>query len=213
MSVSTIKKHRGGSDPKGFDTIVREVFAPIYPVIAEQIVARTGVTAGRCLDAGCGTGALGRALALIGAYEVTFFDQSDAMLDYAKVYARKDGILKRSDFLQGDIHDIPLESGCMDLVISRGSSPFWEDWGRAYAEILRVLRRGGMAYIGGGFGNAQLRESIVSVMRERNPDWDRRFKNRFKGERESLPGLLNDLAPAAFEIIDDERGHWAVITK
>ncbi len=47
-----------------FDQIAREIFAPIYPVIAEQIVRKTGITAGQCLDVGCG-GYLGMALAKI----------------------------------------------------------------------------------------------------------------------------------------------------
>ncbi|WP_198003839.1 hypothetical protein [Methanocaldococcus sp. FS406-22] len=50
---------------KDFDEIVRNVFAPVYPVIAKQIVDRTGIKEGICIDLGTGTGALARAIAKI----------------------------------------------------------------------------------------------------------------------------------------------------
>jgi ubiquinone/menaquinone biosynthesis C-methylase UbiE len=210
----TVKKHyKGGSNPQGFDKIVREVFAPIYPVIAEQIIEKTKITNGKCLDAGCGTGALGRSLARLTNMHITFFDQSDEMLEFAREYAKDEHIYNRSSFWQGDIHNIQIESNSIDLIISRGSSPFWDDWHQAYREILRVLKVGGKAYIGGGFGNAELREKIVQTMRENDPNWRKSFKDRLKPEREVLPMIFNSLRPSEFTIIDDESGFWVYITK
>ncbi len=204
---------KGATNPQGFDRIVREVFAPIYPVIAEQIVTKTAIKSGKCLDAGCGTGALGRAIARITNLDITFFDQSDEMLELAKGYANDENISNRSTFLQGDIHAIPLEDESVDIVISRGSSPFWEDWYRAYSEIIRVLKPGGMTYIGGGFGNAQLREDIVKTMSENNPDWRNSFKDRLKPERDALPSILASLNPIGYELVNDDSGFWTIITK
>ncbi len=47
-----------------FDQIARTVFSPVYPVIADLIRKKTGITSGKCLDAGCGGGYLGIALAM-----------------------------------------------------------------------------------------------------------------------------------------------------
>jgi ubiquinone/menaquinone biosynthesis C-methylase UbiE len=204
---------KGATNPQSFDRIVREVFAPIYPVIAEQIKAVTSIKEGRCLDAGCGTGALGIALAKITNFHITFFDQSEDMLDLAFGYAFSNGLVDRNTLVCGDIHAIPLPDEDVHLVISRGSSPFWDDWHKAYSEILRVLKPGGIAYIGGGFGNAELRESIIKTMSENNPDWRNSFKDRIGPEREALPGILASLKPTHYQIIDDESGFWAVITK
>jgi len=205
--------HKGARDPMGFDAIVREVFAPIYPVIASQIVRQTQITDGVCLDAGCGTGALGRAIAQLGEFHVTFFDQSEPMLSLAQQYAETEKIAARSSFVLGDVHAIPLPSESVDLVISRGSTFFWDDWEQAYGEILRVLRRGGQAYIGGGFGNAALREQIIVTMRERTPEWEKRSKERSRQIRAELPDILEKLRPASFEIINDDSGYWAHICK
>ncbi|MDD2449359.1 MAG: class I SAM-dependent methyltransferase [Sulfurimonas sp.] len=207
------KEHKGGSNPQSFDRIVREVFAPIYPVIAQQIKEKTGVASGRCLDAGCGTGALGRAMASITDLHITFFDQSPEMLLLTRDYAKSENILDKSDFLNGDIHNIDIKDEIMDIVISRGSSPFWDDWQKAYSEILRILKVGGHAYIGGGFGTKELRDQITAHMSKEKPDWKDSFKERVKTEREALPQILNSLNPAQHTIIDDESGWWVFITK
>lgn len=39
---------------KEFDKLARTFFAPIYPVIARQIVDHNSSTRGHCLDVGCG---------------------------------------------------------------------------------------------------------------------------------------------------------------
>jgi len=207
------KEHKGGANPQSFDKIVREVFAPIYPVIAGQIVQKTGIVSGRCFDAGCGTGALGRAMANITDLHITFFDQSHEMLLLAKDYAKSESILDKSDFLNGDIHNIDIKDESMDIVISRGSSPFWDDWYRAYSEIIRILKVGGHAYIGGGFGTKELKEQITAHMSKEKPEWRDSFKERIKTEREVLPQILNSLNPALHCIMDDESGYWVFITK
>lgn len=204
---------KGATNPQSFDQIVREVFAPIYPIIAEQIVTKTAIKSGKCLDAGCGTGALGRSIAKITNLDITFFDQSDEMLELAKGYANDENIGNRSTFLQGDIHSIPLKDESVDIVISRGSSPFWDDWHKAYSEIIRILKPGGMTYIGGGFGNAELREDIVKTMSQRNPNWRNSFKDRLEPERDALPSILASLNPMGYELVNDESGFWTIITK
>ena len=72
-----------------FDRIAREVFAPVYPVLAEQIVNRIGITRGRGLDIGCGGGYLGLALTRITELEMILFDESQDMLNLAQGYIRR----------------------------------------------------------------------------------------------------------------------------
>ena len=60
----------------------------------------------------------------------------------------------------GSVQDIPLEQDTIDLAISRGSVPFWEDLPTAFAEIHRVLAPGGQAYIGGGLGDPKTRALV-----------------------------------------------------
>jgi ubiquinone/menaquinone biosynthesis C-methylase UbiE len=74
-------------------------------------------------------------------------------------------------FISGDVAALPVEDASQDLVISRDSVFFWEDLPLAFTEILRVLRPGGHAYVGGGFGSAELAERIVAEMHRHIPGW------------------------------------------
>ncbi|MDD4753961.1 MAG: class I SAM-dependent methyltransferase, partial [Desulfitobacteriaceae bacterium] len=136
-----------------FDKIAREVFAPVYPVLAGQIISNTGISRGCCLDIGCGGGYLGLALARISRLAVVLLDKSPDMLDLADGYIRESGLESRVQTLKGDVHCIPLEDGTVQLAVSRGSMFFWNDRVKAFREIYRVLAVPGVAMIGGGFGN------------------------------------------------------------
>jgi ubiquinone/menaquinone biosynthesis C-methylase UbiE len=207
------KINSGGTDPKGFDSIVREVFAPIYPVISQQIISKTGKSDGECLDLGCGTGALGRALASLCDMNVTYYDQSSEMLELSASYANSERLVNRSKFVCGDVHDLSLNDNVMDLVVSRGSIPFWDDLNKAFSEILRVLKNGGHAYIGGGFGNEKLRTEIVEAMNKRDGGWRNSAKDKFKQKQELLPKIINKLNASKTQIIEDESGYWIHIIK
>ena len=202
------------SNYKDFDEIVRNVFAPIYPVIAQQIVERTNIKEGICIDLGTGTGALARAIAKITNLKVYALDISKDMLKLTEKYIKEEGLEGKIIPILGDVHNMPFEDNFADLIISRGSMFFWNDKIKAFKEIYRVLKPGGMAYIGGGFGNRELREKIFAEMRRRNPNWDNEVKSRMKNHnKEILEDILNKAGILNYNIIDDDSGLWILIKK
>lgn len=195
------------------DRTAKTAFAPVYPVIAEQILDRCGIRSGRCLDVGSGPGSLGIALAQASDLAVTLLDSSPEMLDIAEGNIKVAGFSGRISLLRGDVHAIPLPAGSVDLVVSRGSVFFWEDLARAFSEIHRVLARGGKTYIGGGFGTAELRDSIAATMTEENPDWKSfRDRNLGPGNRARIAGVVAGLGPT-HRIISDDSGFWVMMEK
>jgi ubiquinone/menaquinone biosynthesis C-methylase UbiE len=144
---------RKDMDAKKFDTIARALFARVYPVIANQIKERTGITAGNALDIGAGGGYLSIALARITDLHITLLDKSAEMLSIAAKNIAAGGLQARLKPLRGDVHHIPLPDSSIDLAVSRGSLFFWRDQETAFKEIYRVLSPDGVAYIGGGLGN------------------------------------------------------------
>ncbi len=195
------------------DRIAKTVFAPIYPVIAEQILDRCGITRGRCLDIGSGPGSLGIALARSSDLVVTLLDSSLEALKIAEGNVRDAGLSDRIYLLPGDVHDIPLPAGSIDLIVSRGSIFFWDDLARAFAEIHRVLAPGGKTYVGGGFGTAELRDSITEAMIKKNPDWKNfRDKNLGADNQARIAGVVRDLG-IPHRIINDDSGFWVLIEK
>ena len=199
---------------KDFDEIVRNVFAPIYPVITQQIVERTNIKEGICIDLGTGTGALARAIAKITNLKVYALDISNDMLKLTEKYIKEEGLEGKIIPILGDVHNMPFKDNFADLIISRGSMFFWNDKIKAFKEIYRVLKPDGMAYIGGGFGNRELREKIFAEMRRRNPNWDNEVKSRMKNHnKEILEDILNKAGILNYNIIDDDSGLWILIKK
>lgn len=197
-----------------FDRIAREVFAPVYPVLAEQIIKRVGISKGRSLDIGCGGGYLGLALALISELEIVLFDESQDMLNLAQDYIHQNSLEGRVKTLLGDVHSIPLPDGSINLAVSRGSMFFWEDRVQAFQEIYRILAAGGMAMIGGGFGSVELLREIEEKMHKKDPEWKEKRQQRVgKGMVELYRAELEQADISSFEVLQDEAGLWIIIQK
>ena len=193
--------------------VAKTSFAPIYPVIAGQILEGTGICKGLCVDAGSGPGSLAIAIARISDLSVWSLDLSPHMTEIATENIREAGLSDRIRTINGDVQSLPFDDGSVDLVVSRGSVMFWKDKTAAFSEINRVLRPEGQAYIGGGFGTKELAEKI-----KRNPGEGRRGK----GQRHGPPRDLNPenyhsaLAAAGIRNYDlrrDDSGFWINIRK
>ena len=205
-------------DAQQFDTIARTVFAPVYPLIAEQIIQYTGITSGSCVEIGCGSGYLGAALAAKTDLYLLFLDQSETMLELCERTIDENDLRGRAGLLPGDVGSLALPDGSVDLIISRGSIFFWEDLPRAFGEIYRVLKPGGATFIGGGFGNAAVKESIRLQMAERNQGKDQ-FGDKMRTNlgpemRARFEQGLQEAAIDQYTILQDEEvGLWIMMQK
>ena len=197
---------------EGFARIAREVFAPIYPVIAEQVFAWSGIRDGLCLDLGSGPGLLSVALAEKSDLTVIALDADPAMARIAQETAA--GRTDRVAPVIGDVHRMPVRDDTASLIVSRGSLFFWEDRVQAFREIERVLRPGGVAFVGGSFGTAALRDTIFAQMQRRNPNWDRDVARRSgQATPDQLRRELAASAVACSRIREEEAGFWVEIRK
>lgn len=196
------------------DAIAKGPFAPIYPVIARQVIETCGITAGRCVDIGCGPGHLAMALTTVSGLEIDALDPSADMLALAEQNIRQAGLADRVRPVSGDVHDLPYDDNSVDLIVSRGSLFFWDDRARAFSEIWRVLRPGGRTFVGGGFGTAALKAQITAKMREIDPEWEEKAAGRLA--RENRDAIRRDLERAGIpscEIHEDDAGFWIVMRK
>ncbi len=100
---------------------------------------------GGILDVACGPGAVATALAN-GADHVVGLDATDAMLDRARMRARRAGLTNAS-FQVGDAEALPFDSGSFDGVVNRASLHHFANPGRAIAEMHRVLKPGGRVVV------------------------------------------------------------------
>lgn len=128
-------------------------FMPVYGYLAKQIAQDYASGRSNCLDLGCGEGQITVELARITDLEVTGLDIEPEVLELGRRYAQECGLDgSRLHWVCADVHSLPYPDNSFDLIVSRGSIPFWRDHVQATREILRVLRPGGIAFIGGGAG-------------------------------------------------------------
>ena len=103
------------------------------PVVREIL---DGLPVGVALDAACGTGRHSAYLAALG-HEVIGVDSSPAMLERAREK------VPGAEFLEGDLLELPLPDGSVDLAVCAIALSHVADLDRALAELVRVLRPGG----------------------------------------------------------------------
>jgi len=196
------------------DRIAKTIFAPIYPVLAEVFLSRFGRREGVCIDLGSGPGHLSLAVAEASEMHVYALDISDEAHEIAHRNIRDAGLEDQITLLSGDAEAIPLPDSSVDLVVSRGSIYFWKDLNAVLREVARILRPGGMTFIGGGFGNAGLNDQIVSEMIARNPEWEERYRrNTSSDTRSRFESAIPEIDGIGSRVVSDDSGIWIVMTR
>lgn len=196
------------ADVPTYNQVALGVNAPVYAYYAGRILEKTGITTGTCLDAGCGGGYLGLALSEITDLEFVFLDKSPEMLRCAAENIRARGISGRGRTILAQVQQIPLEDSSVDLVISRGSVPFWDDLPAAFRAIKRILKPGGSAYIGGGLGPPQMRDSLREQVRRDHPEWHTGEHAIPRRETREYEEALLAAGIDVFAITRNDEGMW-----
>ena len=196
---------------KEYDKIAEGIFGPIYIDIAKAIIMRTKVHKGELLDLGCGGGHLGYAMNELGEYTLCFSDIRSEALEIAKERAEEKSI--NATYIQSDVHDLQMEDNSFDIVVSRGSMPFWDDQVKAFSEIYRVLKPGGWAYIGGGLGGAKHQERIRAMKKANGgPDCCDRSKSKSLSTDEYIE--LFKKWGVEYKVVENyDEGRWFLFQK
>jgi ubiquinone/menaquinone biosynthesis C-methylase UbiE len=118
-----------------------ELQEPFCRPLWQDTLSALGVKAGvRFLDAGCGGGGACVLAAALGS-EVTGFDASHALLAIARER------LPQSQFVHGDLEQLPFPNGHFEAALAANSVIFAENIRGAVQELRRVLRPGGRVVV------------------------------------------------------------------
>src|SRR5689334_22528428 len=101
----------------------------------------------RVLEIGFGGGVALRALVGVAAF-VGGVDRSREMVDRAKARFRAATETGRADLREGTVDAIPFETGAFGKVFTVNTIYFWRSLDAGFAEIHRVLARGGRVVVG-----------------------------------------------------------------
>ena len=198
-------------EAKRFDKKVKENFMPAIISTVKQIIEDYGVLEGVCVDVGCGTAVFAIELYRHSKLKIYALEKEKAINEVARLNIEKEQLTDGIIPVLGDAHDLPFEDEFADFVISRGSYHCWKDKVRVFKEIYRVLKKGGIGFVGGGFGRYVTVEELNRMKSLR----DRSLKEGAKAY--SSPGKLREVIYKAgisdFRIMYDKAGLWAEIKK
>ena len=198
-------------EAKRFDKKVKENFMPAIVSTVRQIIEDYGVLEGVGIDIGCGTAVFAIELCRHSKLKIYAVEKEKAIYEVAHMNIEKEELTDRIIPVLGDANNLPFEDEFADFLISRGSYHCWEDKVRVFKEIYRVLKKGGIGFVGGGFGRYVTDEEFKRM---------KSLRNRSLGEDAkaySSPDKLREVIYKAgisnFRIIYDKAGFWGEIKK
>ena len=149
---------------------INTLWLPVYPLMADHVIAVSGVRSGHVLDLGPFAGGL--AVSLLGkgvAFHAKVVDESERLLQWTARRAHEEGCFSRLTLGRAMIEPIPEPDASFDLVLVRGAFFFLTPL--LLREIKRVLRAGGLAWVGGGYGPLTP-HGVIAPIAERSKQWN-----------------------------------------
>jgi len=127
--------------------------APVYAPLAEYLVEELDLSGkpGIGIDLGSGPGSLIFEMCPRTDLHWVNADINPHFFPYFLKKADEKGFGGRVSAIFADAGWLPFRDGYADVIVSRGSFQFWGDKIAAFREIRRVLKPGGVAWIGRGF--------------------------------------------------------------
>jgi len=136
----------GRLEARSYNVVVMPALREIYRSMIDRYLPLAGIEEGKLLvDVGCGAG---HATALVGrrfpGLRLVGVDLSGEMLARAKREARD---APNVGLVRADAMRLPLADASCDVAVSLASIKHWPDRARGVAEMFRVLRPGGRAFV------------------------------------------------------------------
>lgn len=143
--------------------------APVYPMLAEQIVEEYGLKnkVGIGIDIGSGPGSL--IVQLCKRTRHMYWINADINTNHFAFFypnLTDNALENRAGAVFADVHALPFRSDYADIIVSRGTFQFWDNKEVAFREILRVLKPGGTAFIGRGLPDAMPAQQAARLRRK-----------------------------------------------
>jgi len=181
--------------------------SPVYGPLAQQLVEDLGLDGktGIGIDLGSGPGTLIIELCKRTKMHWINADINPHFFPYFLQQTEKHGFGGRVSAVQADAQALPFRDDYADVIVSRGSFWLWGDKVKAFGEIRRVLKPGGVAYIGRGL-SANLSPEVAKTVRGgqgEGPEYD------VAATVKELHAIMKSLGIKGYRVIQPRLGNEA----
>jgi len=186
----------------------------IYALLAQQIIDDYEIKNGRCLEVGSGEGLLGLEIAKRTALHIYMVDINEDVLVKARVNIRRPGLSGRITLIRANVEQLPFLDDYFELVVSRGSIFFWNDKVGGLKEIYRVLKPGGVAFVGGGMSRYMSEEEKQKFIRSVTPQDEEERKRWYRlRSPDYFRQILEQVGICNFKLVPSPPGIWVEMRK
>ncbi len=184
----------------------------MYPYLVAQIIDGYRRHSGSMLELGPFSGGISLELAaLYPGFDITIADELADVVDYLRREIKAAGPPRAIAVTKTGLNHLTFSDSQFDLVVFRGAFFFLPANDRLLGEVFRVLKAGGFAFIGGGYGRGvpqQLIDEIAPRSKVLNDRLGRRWVSLQEMEAIVRRAQLDDNCQ-----ISQEGGVWLNIRK
>jgi SAM-dependent methyltransferase len=190
-------------------------FAPMYEPLARQMVLDYNLKTGVAIDVGSGCSSFPMHLARMTEMKVYALDIDPWGMRLLGVLVDEAGLTGRVIPVEGDAQDMPFKDNFADFIFSRGSIPFWPDQVQGLRECYRILKPGGVGYIGhGGFGRLLDPETRAQLVKWRLGGFAKKTPEGWNGPGDRFPELAKKAGIKKYRLLKEpDVGWWLEMRK
>lgn len=191
---------------------VNDLWSRVYPYLADHVMEHYGRNHGDVLELGPFAGGISLELAKRHPrLNITVVAEDLSVVELLHGEIEKAALDQDVEVRRSSLNPIDFDDSVFDLVIFRGAYFFLDEEGSILREIYRVLREGGIGFIGGGYGK-NTPQGVIDEIADVSRDLNDRL-GRIRVSMKDVQNMVNKSGMTFQPEIQEEGGLWLIIRK
>ena len=190
---------------------IDQLWDPIYPYLAQHILEVYDRRDGDVVEIGPFFGVIFSLVKEKIGHSFSIAAFPEGMGDFFRQEAKRQKLAEKVEVVDTDPSLVGLEEDRFDLAVFRGALFFPTLFRVDFSALYRIVKKGGMVLLGGGFGKFTP-ESIIEKIKRRSRDLNLMIGKTEIDKDQLVQDLQKKEAKGRFEFLS-EGGLWVVMKK